>query len=171
MYLLLLLDLEWTPAYKAKFVQWVVGDKIGAEKTGHWLSTDESQLHDTCSDCPFSVHWASSRYVGVIRSNFHVLQLQPIRVTKRNLCCISKSSMKRQPKNRISNQSSVVLVYVYEKCMFVDSSTKYICKSSQLWSSGSKFWRCSPISLKCVSMVLVLRSSPIKPHTAPIKQK
>ena len=52
-------------------------------------------------------------HVGDITVCFHVLQLLPIKFTQRNLCCISKSTMKYQ-------SDLPWFRYGYHKHVFVD---------------------------------------------------
>ena len=58
------------------------------------------------------------RYVDVIQFVYHVLQLLLIRIRERNLCCISKSTMKHQ--SNLNRKLDLPLFSVdYQDCAFI----------------------------------------------------
>jgi hypothetical protein len=77
----------------------------------------------------------SLRCAGVIRFNFHVLQLLPIRFTQQNLCC--KSMMKHQQKPNWKSNPPPYLVLVMIWKLHICWLLTWIHRSSQLCSLWS----------------------------------
>ena len=87
--------------------------------------------NSTSLNCAIS-YFSGIRCVGVIQFILHVLQLEPIEFTKKNLCCISKSTTKHSQKPEWKSHLPLFNLWVLEMhaCWFLG----WIYKSSQLRS-------------------------------------
>ena len=99
---------------------------------------------------------------------FHVLQRLPIRVTRWDLCCISKSTMKHRQKSDWKSDLPN-LSYGYWKHIFVDFLTDRIHKVLLIvitFKCGvfNTNWRCSPFFFKHVPLWCVFFDPYGTPH-------